>query len=70
MNGIDLKLISDSLAANAMLVVGFSSKNACTCAMFSGVTAISAIGAGDASCGVEAVDEPFEGVLVRDCMMI
>ncbi len=28
------------------------------------------IGASDASCGVEALDEPFEGVLVRDCMMI
>ena len=40
-NQINPKLVSNSWAADVMLLVGFSSKNACTRAMFSSVTAIS-----------------------------
>ena len=75
MNRINPKLISNSQAADAILLVGFSSKNDSMRAMFSSVTAIGAFSplvpvSGDASCGVEALDEPFEGILVWDCMMI
>ena len=64
--------MSNLQMAMVMLIVGFPSKNASMCAMFSGVTAngLPPIGADDAFFGVEALDEQFEGVLLRDCMMI
>ena len=72
MNQIDQNLMSNSRMTVAMLLMGFPSKNASRRDFFGrdGKRCLPLIVANDASCGIEALDTPFEGVLVRYCMMI
>ena len=59
------------LVAEDYLLLKVDSKSENPVAKFcDGKRRLPPIGASDPSCGVEALDEPFEGVLVRDCMMI